>query len=321
MRIFKTFDRDGFVRLEEDCGAAVTLQLHGDTAAIRSIIVPKEDRDDGVGSALLLAAESEAYKKGAVRIEADYSEAIEGMSDFLDAMEYQVREGGPVCMIDSKELFASVQVKEFLKKKLTGASFSSLEELTMSQWDELLGTMAKFSLRLGASDMGAFSKSMSGVVHDKNGVSQAIILCSEQDRGVHVDFLVSAQKKSTVYVMAALQGMLMEVYASGGAAAYPGGITAFCTHENVSRLMGKALSKKPVMIGRTMYAVKGLQEDSVPDVEIYPDLDEDIEGEWRREIARVPMQANIEWKAGWYRDRLFPNQKGDRILYGERKEV
>ena len=112
MHLFKTVDSNDHVRIEENNGAAVTLNLRGDTARILSIIVPKADRDDGIGSALLSAAESEAYKRGAVRIEADYSAWIEGMSDFFDAMEYKVRENGPVCAIDTKTLLASDSVKK-----------------------------------------------------------------------------------------------------------------------------------------------------------------------------------------------------------------
>ena len=311
MHLFKTVDSNDHVRIEENNGAAVTLNLRGDTARVLSIIVPKADRDDGIGSALLSAAESEAYKRGAVRIEADYSAWIEGMSDFFDAMEYKVRENGPVCAIDTKTLLASDSVKKILKKDLPGARFSSLEELGMSEWDDLLGHMPDFSLRLKSADMGAFSKRMSGVVYDKNGALQSMILCSERGEDVHIDFLVSARKESSAYVMAALQGMLIEIYASGGGASYPR-ITAFCAHENVSRLMERALSKKPDEIGKAMYAVKELNEDNAADIEIEEDLDEDMDGAWRREISKVPLQGNIEWKAGWYRDRLREKTKSAR---------
>ena len=318
MHVFRTVAKDDQVRIEEESGAAVTLYFRHDTAVILSIYVPKADRDDGIGSALLSAAESEACKRGVTRIEADFSSEIEGMPEFFEAMDYEVRENGPVCAIDTKELLASESAKKLLKKNLIGTNFTSLEEFGMSQWDDLLEYISKFSLRIGVSDMAAFSKLLSGVTYDKKGELQTMILCSEWGEDVHVEFLVSAKKAGNAYVMAALRGMLMEIYASGGGTRYPR-ITAYCAHENVSRLMERALSKKPDEIGLAMYAVKELKEAHVTDIADEPD--DDMDDEWRREIARVPLQANIEWKAGWYRDRLREKAKsGDEARASENRE-
>ncbi|MBR1856887.1 MAG: hypothetical protein IJ803_07415 [Oribacterium sp.] len=57
MHIFKTVDMDGYLRIEEECGAAVTLIVRESLANIIALFVPKSDRREGIGMALLAAAE------------------------------------------------------------------------------------------------------------------------------------------------------------------------------------------------------------------------------------------------------------------------
>ena len=304
MHFFKTVDDDGFVRIEEDCGAAITLYLHNDTANIISIIVPGTDRREGIGSALLSVAEREAYSRGIVKVEADYESGISGLSDLLISMRYDVRENAPLYAMDTQSLFASDSVKKILKKDLRGVRFCSLEELVMNQWDALLERMSKLSVRISAADMALFSQNFSGVVYDESGLPQALILCTEGEEGVHVDLLVSWRKENNIYVIAVLQGMLKAVYSSGGVKKYHR-ITAFCAHEKISKLLDITFSQKPEVIGMAMYAVKELGEDAVTDIELDKYLDEYMGVEWRKEILKVPFQVNIEWKAAWYRGRMI----------------
>ena len=63
-----------------------------------------------------------------------------------------------------------------------------------------------------------------------------------------MDFLVSAQNDGRTFVLAALQGMLMEIYSAGGAKRYPV-ITALCVNESITKLMDSVLPGKPCVIG------------------------------------------------------------------------
>ncbi|MCR4643566.1 MAG: GNAT family N-acetyltransferase, partial [Lachnospiraceae bacterium] len=301
MHFYKTVDNDTYIRIVEECEAAVTLCVNGGEAAILSLSVPRTERREGIGTALLKAAEYEAYSRGVRMLEADFSDEIRGMTPFFEKAGYEVKENAPVWSIDTAELLGSEKVRKMLKTEIPGARFASLEELMMKQWDELLEVLSKFHIRLGAGDMNRFSQNMSGVVCDKTGTEQAIILCSEKDGGVHVDFLVSAQKDGRTFVLAALQGMLMEIYSAGGAKRYPV-ITALCVNESITKLMDSVLPGKPEQIAMAMYAKKELTEAEAEE-EIGDEPDEDQEDEWRREIAKVPMQQNISWKVSWFRDK------------------
>ena len=301
MHFYKTVDNDTYIRIVEECEAAVTLCVNGGEAAILSLSVPRSERREGIGSALLKAAEHEAYSRGVRMLEADFSDEIRGMTPFFEKAGYEVKENAPVWSIDTAELLGSEKVRKMLKTEIPGARFASLEELMMKQWDELLEVLSKFHIRLGGGDMNRFSQNMSGVVCDKTGTEQAIILCSEKDGGVHVDFLVSAQNDGRTFVLAALQGMLMEIYSAGGAKRYPV-ITALCVNESITKLMDSVLPGKPEQIAMAMYAKKELTEAEAEE-EIEDEPDEDQEDEWRREIAKVPMQQNISWKVSWFRER------------------
>lgn len=318
MELYRTVDSDGYIRIEENGGAAVTLYIHEGIADILSLFVPKSDRGEGIGSMLLAAAEQVAYTRGAARIEADYAQEIKGMTELFEGAGYVVRESAPICAADTGEVLASDRVKNTLKKKFPNARFASLEELMMMQWDEFLGILSRFSVRLTVSDMSRFSQSMSGIVYDQEDVAQAFILCTEKEHAVHIDFLGAAGKSNSVYVMAALQGMMMEVFSAGGEKKYPV-ITALCAQDHIFKLMDSVLPGKPEQIGMAMYAAKELDENSGADSELEDDLDEDMIGEWNREIAKVPMQVNIGWKVAWYRER---QREKDRALARKRaKEV
>ena len=101
MQFNKTVDNDGYIRIVEESEAAITLYVKRREARILSILVPKSDRREGIGSALLKAAEYEAWKHGARRFTADFSDEIRGMKEFFEKAGYTLEEQAPVCSIDT----------------------------------------------------------------------------------------------------------------------------------------------------------------------------------------------------------------------------
>ena len=301
MQFYKTIDNNGYIRIEEDCGAAITLYLHNGIARILALLVPKADRLKGIGASLLMAAEMEANAQGARIMEADFSDEISGMGRLFGKAGYEVNANVPICAIETKKLLSSDKVIKLLKRKIH-ARFEALEELVMMQWDELPAVLERFSIPLSSRDLSRFSRNMSGVVRDGDGTARAVILCSETDRGIHIALLYALKKESNEYVMAALQGMLMAVLSSGGASKYPE-ITVLCVRENVMKLLKSALPDEPKKIGMAVYAKKEISSGALKEIEIDEALDGDMFDEWRREIAGIPMQANIGWKVAWYRER------------------
>jgi hypothetical protein len=247
-----------------------------------------------MGTELVKVAEKMAMSRGAEILEADFYDEIPGISELFMKSGFSMSESATVCSVDTGKLLAKKEVQDCLKKKYADATYYSLEELTMKQWDGLLAVLSAFSIRLSSSDLSRYSQSMSGVVYDDMGMVQSFILCSECDDGVHVDLLCSTQKKNDSYMMAAIQGMLMEIYASGGAKRYSE-ISVLCVDDGVKLILKSFLSGNPERKGSVLYAKKDLSSGTGDSIDIDDDLDEDMEGEWHREIGQAPYQQNIGW--------------------------
>ena len=302
MHFSKTVDNDGYIRIEEDCGAAVTLFVDDEYAEIISIFVPRAEQLQGLGTEIIKVAEQVAQSREAKVLEVDYAASIRGMTEVLTKSGFSIYESATVWSINTGKLLSQKEVQNSLKKKYADAIFLSLEELAMKQWDAFHAVLSAFSIPLSSADLARYSQSMSGVVFDDAGMVQSFILCSESSEGVHVDFLCSTQKKNDSYMMAVLQGMLMEVYASGGAKRYPN-ITALCVDESMRKFVESIFSGRPDDSGSAIYAKKDLIKKTKDVIDIDDDPDEDMVGEWRREIGKVPIQQNIGWKVLWYRNR------------------
>ena len=55
MKLYKTYDSDGLIRIEDDGGSALTALKRGGVASVLSLFVPGGDRREGVGTALMEA--------------------------------------------------------------------------------------------------------------------------------------------------------------------------------------------------------------------------------------------------------------------------
>ena len=196
MAYYKTVDSHGYVRIEEDCGAAITLLFHDGVAGIISIFVPEQDRRSGIGQSLLAVAEREAFLRGAYLMEADFSGSIKGMAEFFDASGFNVRENAPTYMINTGKLLSDKKTQKLLKESTKEGTFVSIEEMSMEQLGMLKGLMSNHGLLIGSSEVRLFSRSLSGIVLDDAGSIQAFIFTTEEKRNVHIDFLYSENKRT-----------------------------------------------------------------------------------------------------------------------------
>ncbi|MBR1567363.1 MAG: hypothetical protein IJ648_00235 [Lachnospiraceae bacterium] len=225
------------------------------------------------------------------------------MAGLFEKAGFDVEENVPIFAIDTNKLLTDEKILTILKKPIKGVHFASLEELKLNQLEELCEILSTDSIRFSSAELAGFSRNLSGVVFDDAGALQSFILVTESvEKGAHIDFLYSAKKENSSFVLAVLQGMLTEIYASGGAKRYPV-ITTLCADDNITHFMNSVLPEKPEQLGMTIYAKKELTAKTEGKTKIEAALDEDMEGEWHREIAKVSMQKNIGWKVLWYRDR------------------
>ena len=317
MQFYRTVDNDEYLRIEEDGEASVTVYKNGDLGIILSIVVPEDDRREGVGTALLEVAEAELAKSGIKKIETDFSDRMEGVREFFESNGYRTYPGAPIKSVDMKTLLSSLTIKRALQSEIEGATFIPLSELFVMQWDQLLELLNRFKIRLSNADMARFSQEASGVVYDESETPEAFILCSENKNGIHVELMAAVAKAKPIYIMAAMQGMLKGIISAGGAKSYES-LTMLTANRQIDSLLDKVLKKglEPVVIGETRYAVKELVNLSGSTEDIEDSIDEDMEDEWHREVKRVPMQSNIGWKMAWYRNAFGNDEDQEKKSEG-----
>ncbi|MCR5097587.1 MAG: hypothetical protein K6B14_01415 [Lachnospiraceae bacterium] len=303
MQFFKTVDSENILRLEEEGGAAITIKKNGDKAQILSILVPKGDREEGIGSGLLAAAEQVLAEGGIKTIEADYSYTIKGMSQFFEHSGYTIDRGAPIVSVGMKAVLSSLTVKRALANIIENATFVPISDLMIDQLDALLELLSGFRVNLSNSDIAHFMHEASGVVYDEKNCPQAFILCSEQEDGVLVDLLAAIGGSNPKYIIAAICGMINGIISAGGAKNYEQLYVVAC-NTRVNELLSRVLKKGniPDPIGFTAYASKTITGDASYAEDVDEDIDEDLEDEWRREIKKVPLQSNICWKMYWFRN-------------------
>ncbi len=302
MQLLKTADNSGYIRIEEQCGAAITLSCDNDNADIISLYIPEEKRREGIGSLLISAANQEVYNRGIKTMEANFSNNIKGMKKLFEKAGFEVSDNAPICSVSMEKLLASKKIINTIKKKTDKAKFVSFDMLKMKQWDTFFKLISGQFLMLTSKDITRFSKKISGLVYDEQGEIRAYIFCTEKEDHVNIDYLGTSDSGDSTYIMEALKGMVNNLIVSGKNQTYPE-LTAVCVNDNATKLMKNVISDDLEVIGMALRAKKKISDEERVNIEIYEDHDDDLYYEWDREIAKVPMQANIGLKTTLYRDK------------------
>ncbi|MBR3305745.1 MAG: hypothetical protein IKI75_00660 [Lachnospiraceae bacterium] len=295
-----TYDNGQILRIENEDSSAITLRYHGDTARILSIYVPEKDRNEEIGKGLLYVAESELYSRGVRLVEADYSDSLTAVTGLLRSAGYHITESAQIIALDIKGLFASEKAKKYLGRDIEGAIFITLEDLGAADWDGMMKYLDSFGIQLSTYDIARFSQRLSGVMCDETGKRRAVLLCTESEDSIHLEFLAGNTKNDTKYVNYAMAEMLREV-SRGGGRLKNGVLTLLASDPSVISLLEEILGTEygPERVGCALYAGKKLKKEMYPEISIEESPEEDRLDDWRREIAGVPFQSNIAYKMVW----------------------
>ena len=303
MRFYKTVDSDNLIRIEDDEGSAVTVLARGNYAIILSLIVPKDNRREGIGTALVDALVRLLLSRGIKKLEVDYSDSIEGFSEFLRENGFSEISAVPVLSVELNALFSKAVVKRFILSEVDGVNYVSLADLSSGQWGDLFDCFNRMRLMIVNADAARLFHDASGVVYDDKGRLEAFVLCSMDEDGssVHVDFLAGTEEGKPQYIMCAVRGMLMGLLEAGRDRGIQT-ITMVAANPGVNGLMERTFEDKETVktTGSAVYAVKELEKIR-DETEVADDPDEDMDDEWRREIRHIPFQTNIWLKMPWLR--------------------
>ena len=307
MDLFKTYDKDGFLRLEEDAGAALTLYLHRNCAYLISLIVPERDRRKGIGSALLSAAVDIISERGIERIETDFTKSLPGFSEFIEKNGFKTEDQAPVYSTDIDGLISSPVTINAMKKKVKGVSFSSLSKLSAMEWNALFSSIKGLGVYPTNPDFKSFDKEISGVVFDNEGEIKAFELCSRVEGGIHIDILSGDVKKNPLFIMEALKRIVTGLKEAGSDKSLKT-LSLIATNEGVKGLIstfekgGLKLNEADMCVFARHPVVKG--ENKSAALKVIECIDENVENSWRREIESITFQKNISWKLPFSRGKL-----------------
>ena len=303
MQLYKTFDENDLIRIEDDEGSSVTVHKRGDYALILSLFVPGSDRREGIGTALVEAACQALLSKGVHSLEVDYPDSLEGFGEFLKSTGFSEISSAPVLSVELKTILSKSVVKRIILSEVDGVNYVSLVDLNADQWEELFDSFTKKHLMIENSDVSRFFHDASGIVYDDHGNLQAFLLCSadEDEAVVHVDFLVGMGKGKPQYIMGVLRGMLIGLLEAGGERTFQT-ITLVAANPDINQILDRVFKDGESVshAGNVVFASKQLEE-IYDETEAEDALDPDLEDEWRREIRRVPLQTNIGLKMPWLR--------------------
>lgn len=309
MELYKTYDKDGFLRLEEDGGAALSLYLYRKCAYLISIIVPERDRRKGIGRTLLSAADGILIERGITRIECNFLKSVPNFLEFMKGSGFETKDQASFHSMDIGELLSSPVVAKAMNRKVNGASFSSLAALSAMGWN----TFFSFILRLGAyptnSDIKAFDMEISGVVFDDEGEIKAAVLCSRVEKGIFIEFLSGNARKNPGFILEALKGIK-----KGLAVAHEDkslkSVFLVAVNEGVKGLLA-TLEKGGLKIDGTDMCVLALRKvekmkRNSDGLKVSERIDDFLENKWMNELEDMAFQKNVTWK--------LPFARGNRLV-------
>ena len=302
MQLYKTFDSDGIIRIEDDGGSSVTVLNRGGSAFVLSLVVPEEDRGKGIGKALVEAVSRILAKRGVEKLEVDYPDRFEDYGQFLRCVGFSEASSVPVISVDLKTLLSDQFVKFAILSKVDGADYVPLADLEPDQLEELF-VYTRTHLLIDERDIDRFYNEASGIVYDDRGNMKAFLLCTkdEEESSVHVDIFVSLEKGKPQYILSAVRGMLVGLLEAGGERAFKT-ITMVGANPDVNDLIHRNFKDQEIVntIGNAVFAIRKLEKtDEEENIEDIPD--EDMESEWKREVWNDPLLANITLKMPWLR--------------------
>lgn len=304
MRCTITVDSRNLLRIADGEGAHISLVTVENTAYILSVMIPENGRRQGIGTALLEAAEEVLSHRGITHIAADYPDSIEGMGEFLISNGYEIEDGPAV--IDVKRALAQNHptLDKWMKYKVDNVKVSLLKDLDISKWSEMLKFLTDRGVNLTCVDLACFDQEISAVIYDTKGSICSLFLGSVRDNTLYLEFLYTKSGKGNeYYTLAALQSMASVVMTPEGNIKYDRVLMVSC-NPGIRTIIGliRMAGIEPDQIGRCMNARKKITDKTSADsIQVMTDTEDGNELECIHELAGNPVQRIISWKVPWYR--------------------
>ncbi|MBE5827391.1 MAG: GNAT family N-acetyltransferase [Butyrivibrio sp.] len=306
MQVFITVNSDRILRITDKEGAFLTFEISKDEARILSVLVPESRRRKGIGKTLLAASEKLLLTKGINKIYADFTDHAEGVKELLADVGYTMEMSTDILAVPMGVALYSPKVKKALATGQRAVTCLSLSDLTVTRMRKVFDFLADVGADVTGYDMAHCNNRISTAVFDSEGKPISVVLCTDMERDLNVDFLISRYSKDPSYILFAMLGMIEAAKMEGGEERY-NRLTMTAYNSNVIALLKSTLSDESNIetISRCMCFSKDISTGDVemPDIEYKKDEDDYQESVWEREVFDIPFQKNVLWKSKWQRDR------------------
>ncbi len=286
------------IRLEEEGGAELTMDLSGDDAQILYMYVPTEQRRQGIGSALLATTEQVAVSEGKKQISCGYSAKADAFSALLEKNGYDISEGDDVVTVNTKDLIMSTGVKKSLRMKFKGVMADALDDMLVFQWEEVVDFLKYYHYDIDVDELSRFEQTLSYAVYDEAYKPRAVILVSAHGEELLIEFLFGISKANQQFVISACQEFIKALMEQDLVETYPR-ISMIAANNSVIPLLMRLMDKDyevthtdRILCGKKQISEKGE----------YPASGGRIKecGFWRRKSEKdAPYQCNINQKYQW----------------------
>ncbi|MCR5156408.1 MAG: GNAT family N-acetyltransferase [Butyrivibrio sp.] len=306
MQVFITVNSDRILRITDKEGAFLTFEISKDEARILSVLVSENRRRKGIGKTLLAASEKLLLTKGINKIYADFTDHAKGVKELLADAGYTMEMSTDILAVPMGVALYSPKVKKALATGQRAETCFSLSDLTVTRMRKVFDFLADVGADVTGYDMAHCNSRISTVVFDSKEKPVSVVLCTDMERDLNVDFLISRKMEDPAYILLAMLGMVETIRNVGGERRY-NRLTMAAYNSKVIALLKNTLSDESniEVISECISVSKDISKSSgaVPDVKYDKDEDDYQESAWEREVFDIPFQKNVLWKSKWQRNK------------------
>ena len=302
MKIFLTLKDDTLLRISDGDGAFLTIRIHKPSAQILSIVVPWHNRNKGIGKSLVFAAQRILLQMGVKELDAYFTDEIMHLKELFLSTGFEEISQTDIVAAPMGMVLYSPNVKFAIAKSASNTGFVPMRKFSIDQLNSTVSFLNESGADITNYDFAHYNSFCSGTVFGRDLSANAVILCSQADRDIHVDLALSRNSDDPSHVLSVMLGMIDGVIRQGAESSFDR-LTLVTYNQKVLALIRKVLPDNLELdtIGESLFMKRTLVKKDIADLEFEfeQDNEELLESYWEREVYSVPVQKNITWKGPW----------------------
>ena len=229
--------------LADPAGNCIWLCVSEDDARLLGFEMPGTEHTSEEYTALLQAAETEAFNNGKKRIICDIPSSDDHACDALKEAGYEMTEADNVIYVKTNELLSSTGVEKSLRMKFPNVEAICFSDLMSFQREEVRVFLNKFRFPADNERFERINPDISVVAYDDKYELCAVLLASCKNSEIIVELLFGFSAKKPQYVLAVCQKFVEGIKEHNMQGEYPR-ISMLTINSNVVPLLKRLLNKE-----------------------------------------------------------------------------